>query len=205
MSNNRPLLMWPLLALVLASCVTINIYFPAAAAEEAARTIVRDVLGKKPDGETPKPQGEPQSLQFSPDGARRVAYRLLEALVPSAEAAGQANIDISSPAIKRLRASMAARQPSLAPFYRSGVIGFDRRGLVAVRNLPAASLRDRGRVKQLVADENRDRNALYREIARANGHPEWEQDIRATFARVWVEEAPSGYWYQASNGSWQRK
>lgn len=205
MNSKRSVLIWPLLAWVLASCVTINIYFPAAAAEEAARTIVRDVLGKKADGETQQPAGQPQSLWLAPDDARQVAQRLLQGLISSAEAAGQANIDISSPAINRLRASMAARQPRLAPYYRSGVIGFDRRGLVAVRDLAGASLRDRGQVKQLVADENRDRNALYREIARANGHPEWEQDIRATFARVWVEEAPSGYWYQAPDGSWRHK
>ena len=31
--------------LLLAACVTINVYFPAAAADSAARTIVRDVLG----------------------------------------------------------------------------------------------------------------------------------------------------------------
>ena len=30
--------------LALSACVTINIYFPAAAAEDAARVIVRDVL-----------------------------------------------------------------------------------------------------------------------------------------------------------------
>ena len=206
MNSKRSVLIWPLLAWVLASCVTINIYFPAAAAEEAARTIVRDVLGKKAEGEMQQqPAGETQSLWFAPDDARQVAQRLLQGLISSAEAAGQANIDIGSPAINRLRASMAARQPRLAPYYRSGVIGFDRRGLVAVRDLAGASLRDRGKVKQLVADENRDRNALYREIARANGHPEWEQDIRATFARVWVEEAPSGYWYQAPDGSWRHK
>ena len=35
---------WPVFSLMLSACVTINIYFPAAAAEEAARTIVRDVL-----------------------------------------------------------------------------------------------------------------------------------------------------------------
>jgi hypothetical protein len=31
--------------LLLAACVTINIYFPAAEAEEAAEKIVKDVLG----------------------------------------------------------------------------------------------------------------------------------------------------------------
>ncbi|MEJ2612714.1 MAG: DUF1318 domain-containing protein, partial [Candidatus Thiodiazotropha sp.] len=37
-----------------------------------------------------------------------------------------------------------------------------------------------------------------------NGHPEWEESIREIFARVWVEEAPKGYWYQAKGG-WKKK
>ena len=51
---------------------------------------------------------------------------------------------------------------------------------------------------------DRDRKALYAEIARANDRPEWEAEIRATFARVWVEEVAAGTWYQA-NGSWVQK
>lgn len=199
-------LLWSLLALVLASCVTINVYFPAAAADEAARTIVRDVLGKDAKAQKPAPEqpAKPQSSRDIGGYAQRLAARLLDALVPAAHAA-QANIDISSPAISAIRESMARRQAALEPFYRAGVIGFDRNGLVSVRKLSAASLRDRARVKKLVAAENRDRNALYREIARANGHPEWEKQIRATFSRVWAEEAGAGYWYQAADGSWQRK
>ena len=61
------------------------------------------------------------------------------------------------------------------------------------------------RVQQLVAEENRDRNALYAEIARANGHPEWESEIRSTFARRWVDNAPGGWWYQDAAGVWKRK
>lgn len=204
MTTSRPIVFWPLLAFLLASCVTINIYFPAAAAEEAARTIVRDVLGKE-GAETPEsPKGEPQTRHDTVDQAVWIAARLLDVLIPPAAAAGQANIDISSPGINSLRVSMAARQSDLAPFYAKGVIGFDQRGLVAVRDLSAADLRDRARVKRLVAEENRDRDALYREIARANGHPEWEQNIRETFARVWVEEARPGYWYQ-QGGSWRQR
>ena len=42
-----------LAAVALASCVTINIYFPAAAAERAADRIIDEVLQLKPDA--PKP------------------------------------------------------------------------------------------------------------------------------------------------------
>lgn len=207
MTKRNPILMWPLMALVLASCVTINIYFPAAAAEEAARTIVRDVLGKEGEGEgkAQEPAGEPQSMRESRPPVAAIAIRLMEALVPSAHAAGQADIDISSPAINSLRASMARRQGQLAPFYAAGVIGFDAQGTVTIRDLAAASLRDRAMVKRLVASENDDRDALYREIARANGQPGWEPQIRATFARVWAEEAPRGYWYQVPGGGWKQR
>ena len=78
-------------------------------------------------------------------------------------------------------------------------------GLVEVRDLNAVALRERKSVKTLVADENRDRNALYVEIARANGHPEWEADIRKTFAARWIANAPAGWWYQNAGGQWQRK
>jgi len=198
---------WPLMALLLASCVTINIYFPAAAAEEAARTIVRDVLGTE-EGAEPQSQpneGTPQSSVQQPSAILVLAGRALEALVPTAQAAGQANIDISSPAIQRLRRSMSSRQGQLDRFYRSGAVGFANDGSVQLRDPSAVELRDRTMVKKLVADENRDRNALYREIARANGHPEWEKDVRMTFARVWQQEARRGYWIQQSNGAWTRK
>ena len=34
------------------------------------------------------------------------------------------------------------------------------------------------------------------EIARANNHPEWEADIRKTFAKRWIDNAPKGWWYE---------
>lgn len=196
----------PVLSLFLGACVTINIYFPAAAAEEAAREIVRDVLDvQKPESQS-DPQQESKDDQSAierPNMAVIVAGRLMEMLVPQAHAAS-ADINIDTPAISRLRQSMSKRQRSLSPFYQSGAVGFDQSGRVAVRDLKAVALKDRNRVKKLVADESRDRDALYREIARANGHPEWEADIRKTFSRIWVEEAPRGYWYK-KGGSWKKK
>ena len=194
------------MALILAACVTINIYFPAAAAEEVARTIVRDVLQSEgvPQDEQKPPAGDKGSLLLTPEDVGRVASRLLDAFVPTAGAA-QADININTAAITRIRASIKQRQGRLAEFYRQGVIGFDNRGDVSVRDLGAVSLGDRNTVRKLVADENKDRSALYREIARANGHPEWESEVRATFAKVWIEEALSGYWYQSSDGGWKQR
>ena len=57
----------------------------------------------------------------------------------------------------------------------------------------------------MVADENRDRKAVYREIAVANGHPEWEKDIQGTFAKEWVGNARRGWYYQDAGGAWRQK
>ena len=43
-----------LAALALSACVTINIYFPAAAAERAADRIIDEVWQLKPDSTKPK-------------------------------------------------------------------------------------------------------------------------------------------------------
>ena len=48
------------LAAALAGCVTINIYFPAAAAEKAADRIIDDILQVKPDAVKPSVKPAPQ-------------------------------------------------------------------------------------------------------------------------------------------------
>ena len=202
----KRLLAYPLMAMALSACVTINIYFPAAAAEEAARTIVRDVLQSEQDAPPPakEERDDKQSQRHQPGMLLIAMGKLLDVMVPPAHAQ-QANININTAAISAIRASMQRRQASLAPFYKAGAAGFDNRGMVSIRNLNAAALKDRNRLKKLVADENADRTKLYREIARANGHPEWENDVRSTFAKVWVEEALSGYWYQDGGGNWRQR
>ncbi len=101
---------------------------------------------------------------------------------------------------------MAERQSqSLASLFDAGAIGFTADGLVAIRDRAAVSLSERRNLESLVADENRDRQAVYREIAVANGHPEWEQDIQQTFAQEWVKNARPGWYYQDAGGAWRQK
>ena len=182
------------------ACVTINVYFPAAAAEQAADKIIEEVWGDDAD----KPTVEQSSGAGSfVNGASRISLLILDWLIPAAHAQ-QANLDISSPAIGTIEASMRARHAQLLPYYNSGAIGLTANGLVAVRDAKSIPLSARGSVNQLVADDNRDRSALYREIAAANGHPEWEAQIQATFARRWIDLAQSGWYYQ-SGGGWKAK
>ena len=88
--------------------------------------------------------------------------------------------------------------------YASGAIGFATDGSIALRDASLLPLAQRGGASALVAAENADRNALYREIARANQHPEWEADIRITFAQRWIERAQAGWWVQRG-GAWVKK
>ena len=62
------------------------------------------------------------------------------------------------------------------------------------------ALADRNKLRKLVADDNADRNSLYREIASANGHPDWEADIRSTFAERWIANARAGWYYKSKAG-----
>lgn len=191
--------------LLLVSCVTINIYFPAAAAEKAADRIIEDVWGR--DAST-QPEGAPTETDAMPAQSQRpsahvLTGRVLDWLVPAAQAA-EANLNINSPAINSLQSRMKQRHEQLHPFYQSGAIGLTEDGLISLRDPKPVPLADRNNINSLIAAENQDRKALYAEIARENGHPEWEKDIQNTFAKRWVSKAASGWWFQ-QGGSWQQK
>lgn len=135
---------------------------------------------------------------------RRGLTAALLAMTLSLGAHAQANLEIDTPAITALRSAMQQRHAQLAPLYASGAIGVAGDGSIAVRDASSVPLAQRGQINSLVAAENADRSALYREIARANNHPEWEADVRRTFAQRWVERAQGGWWVQ-QGGSWVRK
>ncbi|MFZ2509191.1 MAG: YdbL family protein [Steroidobacteraceae bacterium] len=188
--------------LALAACVTINVYFPAAAAEAAADRIIEDIWGP---GKAAEPASREQSSLGVPAGDLMLAALrgTLDLVVPAAQA--QADLDVSSPAIRALTESMKARAADLEPFFDSGAIGLTSDGLVELRDVNSVPLADRNRARKLVADENADRSALYAEIAGENGHPEWESDIRSTFAQRWIANARAGWYYKKGSGDWARK
>lgn len=187
--------LWAIALLALAACVTINVYFPAAEAEKAAREFVDDVIGR---------QGQEEGDSI--DGAERnrgASVPLRFELIASAHA--QADINIRTPAIQAIRERMRVRFETLRPYFQSGALGMTHNGRIAIRDPSALPLKDRASLNQAVAEDNRDRDAVYREIAVANGHPEWEDEIRATFAKEWIDRAASGWYYQNASGAWVQK
>lgn len=120
-------------------------------------------------------------------------------------AGAQANLEINTPAINNLKKAMAERHTQLSAHYLSGAVGIARDGSIALANANAVPLPQRAGVGSLIAAENTDRSTLYREIARANGKPEWEAEIRNTFGQRWIEKAQVGWSVQNAAGQWVKK
>lgn len=132
-------------------------------------------------------------------------FLLCAVLLCGGQALAQANLEINTPGIAAIQGSMQKRHAELAPLYASGAVGLTRDGNVALRDPAAVPLAQRAAVNGVIAAENQDRASLYREIARANNRPEWEGDIRNTFAQRWIDRAQAGWYYQNSSGAWARK
>ena len=198
-----------LVSLLIAACVTINVYFPAAAADKAADQFINDVTKGSTGGGTNPP---PQSYLVPTKPVEQTLFvaaigNVLDTLVPAAQAQNaEAALNVSSPAVARIKQSMAARFGDLEKFFASGAVGLTKDGMIDVRDINAVALPDRATVKRLVTEDNADRGQLYAEIAKASNHPEWEADIRKSFASRWVATgAKSGWYYQGADGSWKQK
>ena len=182
------------LTLIMA-CVTVNIYFPEAEIQRAADQIVDDVRQGQ--------QGESGSY------LHRIRLWWLARLAPFLGpnlAFAQVDIDISSPAIRRLKDSLAGRFESIKGFYTRGALGENSRGYVEVRDESGLNLKEKADLRKLVNGENRDRKALYQEILRANDlETRFLPEVERLFANSWRNKAIRGSWIQKDDDTWVRK
>lgn len=205
----KPLIALATTLVLLAGCVTINVYFPAAAAQKAADQVISNIMGPDAEGTTPAPASSTQPPSSgATDQAQQqpLAMLLLDAVIPAASAAEPANLDVQTPGIEAIEARMRSRfHATLQGLFASGAIGLTHNGDIAVRDTSKIPLAQRSQAIQAVAAENSDRADLYKQIAIANGHPEWAQRMRESFAKQWISRARSGWYYQDASGNWQRK
>lgn len=136
---------------------------------------------------------------------RLVGFVLVLVISVNGYAAGEANLDVDSASISIIKKSLSGRFATLRPLFESGVIGLTSDGMVAVSNATKINQTDRIRIDILVKDENKDRATLYREIARANGRPDWENELQKTFGERWINRAPSGWTVKNAKGEWVQK
>lgn len=186
-----------LLVFFLTACVTVNIYFPAVAVQRAADKIVEETWGEPGKGgvkEAPKSGSIAAGKTYAFAGFAREAF------------AQEADINVSNPGIRALKESIKTRSESIKPYMDKGNVGISRDGLLVVRTTEGLNLKERAAVQQLVEAENRDREALYAEIARANNFSkEKVADIKRIFAKSWIEQARSNWWIEDPQGNWRKK
>ena len=198
MTRKKRWFIWGLTVL-LVSCVTVNIYFPAAAIQKAADQIVDDVRKTPEQKPEEKPNPKQDKTSFL-DQLRFIRFG------PTEAHAAAVDINVSTPAIRGLKASMANRFPQLQPLYGKGALGETNNGLVAIRDTSALSLKEKADVNRLVDQENADRQALYSEIIRANNLDMGRMgELQRLFANSWRDRSSPGWWIQLDSGQWAKK
>ena len=183
------------LTLIMA-CITVNIYFPAGAIQEAADQIVDEV---RPE------QQEKKGSSLDRMHPRWLAWSV-SVLGPSL-AFAQVDIEISTPSMRALRGSLADRFKSLEGFYRRGALGENNRGYVEIRDQSGLNLKEKANLRRLVDAENHDRRALYMEILEANNlDRQFLDEVERLFANSWRgKKVVLGTWIQGDDGTWVRK
>ncbi len=154
------------------------------------------------------------TLFFNIKPAEKAADGLIDDVWPGMENVGRAppastqnelDIVMNTPAILTLKKSMASRFILLKPHLESSVIGLTHDGTVALRDAALINVNVLLALDALIVEENKDRATLYREIARANGRPEWEAELRATFGKRWISRVPNGWVYRNDKGLWVKR
>jgi uncharacterized protein YdbL (DUF1318 family) len=185
------------LMIFLASCVTVNIYFPAAAVQKAADEIVQGV--RQTDKKEEQKPEEQKKINLLYQELKKLS------LGPTV-AYAQVDIEVSTPAIRALKDSMKQRFSQLRPFYDKGNVGENNAGLLEVKDLANLSLKEKADLSRLVEQENKDRNDLYTEIMKANKFgPDALPRIQKLFANSWRGNSQAGWWIQKDSGEWEKK
>ena len=201
-----------LASLLIAACVTINVYFPAAAADKAADQVINDITGGGAKGahhHAAAVELRAGAQADEPNFLVAAFGSVLYALVPAAQAQdAEAALNVSSPAVTRIKRPWRARFGELEKFFASGAVGLTKDGMRR-RARPQRRRAAGPRHGQApgVRGQRRPRPALRARSRKASNHPEWEADIRKSFAKRWVVRtgAKPGWYYQDDGGAWKQK
>ena len=189
----------PLLAFVAISCavITVNVYFPTEAIEDAAEKIIDEI------------QGEDDSLSKTDNSDQQSFFKMtvpFNVFSGSTVYADEIDLNLTTPAIRKLIDSMKARNAKIMQFKDKGVIGETNDGMLAVREMGGLAGEEIRTVKRLLRAENNDREALYKELATANKISLSEVGkIKTVFAKTRISKVRPGHWYQDEKGKWTQK
>ncbi len=196
---------------MIAACVTVNIYFPAAKVQKAAEQIVDEVYGAKPGdaGAGEKKGAEPAPAAEAPKPSSSLGARFvvsLAAMLSPRSAWADDATTVSNANIRALKSEIASNHEKLAPHYAAGRVGIGNNGLLVVKSTEGLGLKDVAELKRVVEADNQARMKLYQEVAAALGiDPGQVAKVQATFAAEWIGKAPAGWWVQDASGAWRKK
>ena len=188
-------------ATILVNCgnIVVNVYFPASEVKRAVAQYEDEVRasgrGEEVEtlevGETPVSWSFPVSIEFG---------------MPSASAAEGINLEVSTPAIRKILESRKARAMQIRTFLVSGNVGEGKDAMLVIRTSDGLKLSQRRDLKALVNAENKDRRSMYLELAKANNIDEAKLDmILKLVAKDRREKAEKNTWIQAVDGTWSQK
>ena len=179
----------------LGACVTVNVNFPESAVQKATDDYVRDLYRTKSD-DAPTTGTDVKKSGHS-------AGELLN-WIPSAHA--EEGFKVATPKSAEIREKMRARVDEILAQKRMGVLGETQDGFLVVRESAAVKSLMRTKLDKLVADENRDRKALYEDVLTSNALPPARLiNVQKSFARSFQAESPSKTWVEESAGQWSQK
>jgi uncharacterized protein len=105
-------------------------------------------------------------------------------------------VTVSAQNAGAIRQRMEQRLPQIDDLKAKGAIGENNRGLLEVREAA-------GNAASVVADENRDREAVYALIAQQTGAT--ADSVGRARAKQIAANAKSGVWVQDESGAWKKK
>lgn len=157
------------------ACVTVNIYFPAEQVESIAGEIVNDIRGQEG-------LEEQTSLRNTNPFFLRRALLLLS---PSPAWAQDATT-VSNPTIRALKEKMKARYSQLKPYYQKNTLQEGDDGYLSIADSDELGLKEKRDLNALVDAENKDRETLYAEVAKALVIDSTQiNKVAEIFAREW--------------------
>ena len=198
MKLNKARLILPVWVLsIIMACVTVNVYFPAKEVEKKAEDIIDDIRKKTPSPPPPSSQPQRPVSQLN-DFLWNIGLTGL--------AHAQKGANGPNPAIQNLKQQIRERFPRMVPFFQKGAIGEGRTGLVETIDDSHLTPVEKKELKSLLEAENRDRRALYQEVARSmNIAHDQIGRVQRIFARKWQQSADRGWWIQKEDHTWVQK
>jgi uncharacterized protein YdbL (DUF1318 family) len=179
----------------LVACLTVNVYFyPSEEVDQTAREIIEDIRGPA-ILEEEEDKGDIGQGDASPGAWRLVGVAY----------AAEEETAVSNPAIDSLKAKLKERSRTLGLYFDAGAIGEGNDGFVAIRDPSAVPMKDRAKLNGIVNEENADRKALYKEVAKAlEVKDEDLPQVEKSFANQWRQTVRKDWWIQDDLGEWSK-